>query len=98
MRKAISMIALWAAVQLFAQSALADCIDLGNSTSWVREDEHTVVFYRNLRPLARITVGTCTIRPDSTIRLDRSYVCDADSLLIDNESCSMITVESLSAS
>jgi hypothetical protein len=82
---------------LFLLPALvsADCLDLGGYTSWVLEDTHTVVFYMGERPIARLQIEDCTISPSSTIRLIKSYVCDSDSIEIDGETCSIITVQVL---
>jgi hypothetical protein len=82
---------------LFLLPALvpADCLDLGGYTGWVLEDTHTVVFYMGERPIARLQIEDCAISPSSTIRLIKSYVCDSDSIEIDGEKCSIITVQVL---
>ena len=71
----------------------ADCADLGNVTNWVREDEHTVVFYIGNKPVARINLSDCEIHPFSTIRLTKSYVCDSYSIMVDGKECSIMTVK-----
>ena len=75
--------------------ALADCLDLGGFSSWVLEDTHTIVFYMEVRPIARLEIPDCRIYPSSNIRLIKSYVCDTDDIMIDNEKCSIITVNVL---
>ena len=75
--------------------AFADCLDLGGFTGWVVEDTHTIVFYMGTRPLARLEIPNCTIRPSSSILLIKSYVCDTDSLMVDGEQCSIITLQVL---
>ena len=75
--------------------AFADCLDLGGFTSWIFEDTHTIVFYMETRPVARLEIPYCTVDPSSNIRLIKSYVCDTDDIMIDNEKCSIITVNVL---
>jgi len=75
--------------------AFADCLNLGDFTSWVLEDTHTIVFYMGVRPMARLEIPNCSIHPSSNIRLIKSYVCDTDSIMIDGEQCSIITLSVL---
>ncbi len=75
--------------------ALSDCADLSRFTDWVREGDHTVVFYMGNIPLARVNIPYCTILPSSTIRLNTFYVCDLDDLFVDEEACTVMTVEVL---
>jgi hypothetical protein len=79
----------------FPNMASADCADLGHFTSWVREGEHAIVFYMGNVPLARLNIPYCEIYPFSAIRLIKSYVCDSDSILVDGETCSIMTVNEL---
>jgi len=72
--------------------AFADCLDLGGFTSWILEDMHTIVFYMGTKPVARLEIPYCAINPSSNIRLIKSYVCDSDDIMIDNDKCSIITV------
>jgi hypothetical protein len=73
----------------------ADCADLGRYTRWVPEDAHTIIFYMEETPIARIELFDCVIRPSSTILLLKSYICDSDDIMIDNEKCNIITVKVL---
>jgi len=75
--------------------AFADCLDLGGFTDWVVEGSHTIVFYMGTIPIARLEIPDCTIRPSSSILLVKSYVCDTDEIMIDNEKCSILTLEAL---
>jgi hypothetical protein len=88
----VSSFAIWL---FFSNLAFADCLDLGRYTSWVLEDSHTIVFYLGERPIARLQIEDCIISPSSNIRLIKSYVCDSDSIEIDGEKCSIITVQVL---
>ena len=75
--------------------AFADCVDLGGFTGWVAEGTHRIRFYEGERPIAIVNVPYCDVYPWSRIRLVRSYVCDSDSLFIDGEKCSIMTVQVL---
>jgi len=83
------------AILLFPALVSADCADLERYTSWILETSHTVLFYAVQRPLARVEIPNCEIRPLSTIRLINSYVCDSDEIMIDGISCHIISVELL---
>jgi hypothetical protein len=76
--------------------ALADCVSLIGLTSWFAEDTHNVVFYRGSRPLGSLSIPDCTINPSSRIHLIKSYVCDSDKIIIDDEECTIMTVISSS--
>jgi hypothetical protein len=73
----------------------ADCLDLGNYTNWAMQDSHTIVLYRELRPIAVLEIPNCQIQSTSSIRLVKSYVCDLDNIIIDDETCSIMTVKAL---
>jgi hypothetical protein len=73
--------------------ALGDCVDLRNYTDWILEDEHTIVFYTGEAPIARVNIPYCEILPSSSIRLVKSYVCDLDSIVVDDKKCSIIEVK-----
>ncbi len=70
----------------------ADCLDLSSFTSWALQDESTVVFYRGNQVLASITFSNCTVQPTSRIRLLKNYVCEGDRIQVDNEACSILSV------
>ncbi len=65
------------------------------TSNWVLESEHTIVFYRQMAPIARLEMPDCKIRPSSNIRLIKSYVCDSDDIAVDNEKCHIMTLEVL---
>ena len=65
--------------------AAADCVDLGVYTAWYIEDPHTIVFLRETRLIARVTVPDCFIEPTSDIRLINNLMCDDDMITIDGE-------------
>ena len=92
--KKIRMI-LSLAILLFPAFVSADCVDLGKFTSWILETSNAIVFYTGKRPLARLEIPNCEIRPLSTIRLINSYVCDSDEIIIDGIACHIISVQIL---
>jgi len=83
------------AILLFPVFVWADCADLERYTSWILEASHTVLFYSGKKPLARVEIPNCQIRPLSTIRLLNSYVCDSDEILVDAVACHILTVQIL---
>jgi hypothetical protein len=68
----------------------ADCVDLGNFTSWVATSPHTVLFSRGNKLLAFIDISDCVIHPLSTIVLPKSHMCDNDTLTIDGRGCRIL--------
>ena len=95
MVKKVGVMLSFLTLLLLPSLALADCADLSYFTGWVLEDEHRVLFYMGRIPLALVTLPYCDIHPTSTVRLLRSYVCDSDSMVIDDEVCSIMTVKVL---
>jgi hypothetical protein len=72
---------------------LSDCTDLGRSTSLYVVDDQSIIFYVGNSPLAKVVLEDCTVTRSSNIRLLKTYVCDDDSLLVDGEECSIMTVK-----
>jgi len=83
------------AILLFPAFVSADCADLERYTSWILETSHIIVFYAGQKPLARVEVPNCEIRPLSTIHLINSYVCGSDEIIIDGIACHIISVQVL---
>jgi hypothetical protein len=83
------------AILLLPTFVSADCADLVRFTNWILETSHTVVFYAGNKPLARLEIPDCEIRPLSTIHLRTSYICDLDEIVVDGVVCHIITVEIL---
>jgi hypothetical protein len=70
--------------------ARADCVDLGNFTSWVVTSPRTVLFSHGDKPLAFIDISDCIVHPLSTIVPPKSHVCDSDTLTIDGKECHIL--------
>lgn len=91
------VVLLGVAVTLFSPSTVfSDCVDLGRATSWYVQGGHSVIFYGDLMPIARIDVPYCALGPSSNIRLLNSYVCDGDKIIIDGSGCLIMNVSSSS--
>ncbi len=93
--KNILILLSFAALCLSPNLAAGDCVDLSNFTNWVREGEHTIVFYTGETPVARVNIPYCEILASSTIRLTKGYVCDSDTIMVDGTTCSIMTVKIL---
>ena len=71
----------------------ADCVDLGSYTAWYVENSHTIVFLRENRLLARVTVPDCSIGPASDIRLVKNLMCNNDQITINGGLYRTMTVD-----
>ncbi len=76
---------------------LSDCTDFGRVTNWYVQDEATIIFYSQNSPVAKIVLQDCTVNSSSNIRFLKTYMCDSDSLLIDGEKCSVMSLTSASS-
>ena len=85
-------------VILTPRLGLSDCRDLGNFTSWYAQDGQTLVFYAQNAPIARVVLQDCSVNASSNIRLIKSYMCDSDTILVDGQECSIMTLTSASSS
>lgn len=85
-------------ILLFSPSlVLSDCLDLGGFTNWKVEGDHTILFYRQNSPLAKVDLQGCPVTASSNIRLTKSYVCNGDVLIVDGRECSIMTITSASS-
>jgi hypothetical protein len=90
----IILITLSFLVLLFSPDlVLSDCTDLGHSTSWYVVGDHSIIFYVQNEPLAKIVLRDCTVTQSSNIRLLKTYVCEDDSLLVDGQECSILAID-----
>ena len=95
MKQIVILLQIFSMVLSFPILVSADCLDLGEFTNWVVEDEHTVIFYKQKRPMARLEIPNCSIDPSSNIFLTKSYVCDSDDIMVNNDKCRIMTLEVL---
>ena len=77
--------------------AVSDCVDFGRVTGWYVQDEDTIIFYSQNRPVAKIVLQDCTASSSSNIRFLKTYMCDSDSLLVDEEECAIMSLISASS-
>ena len=77
--------------------AVCDCLDFGRVTSWYVQDENTIIYYSENKPVARIVLKDCTVNASSNIRLLKTYMCEEDRLLIDGEECAILSLISASS-
>ncbi len=94
MRK-IATIILLGVVVVSPNLLFADCMDLSGYTSVFIESENKIVFYRGSNPIAAITLQDCKATSNSTIRLPKSYMCESDKIIIDGETCLIMSLDIL---
>ena len=97
MKKKIFILLSFSILLFSPNLVLSDCLDLGGFTSWKVEGDHTILFYRQNSPIAKVNLKGCTVTAASTVRLTKSYVCDSDSLIVDGQECAIMTVTSASS-
>ena len=94
MKKNISILLCIGILLALPSLAASDCLSFGRATSWYVQDENTIIFYSQMKPVARIVLQDCTVSPSSNIRLLKTYMCDADSLLVDGKECAILSLTS----
>jgi len=73
---------------------MADCLDLGRATDYSVQDNHTIIYYSGVMPLAYVTIPYCNVKSSSAIELSKTYTCDSDQIIIDGEACMISTINS----
>jgi hypothetical protein len=97
MKKKIFILLSFSILLFSPNLVLSDCLDLGGFTSWKVQDDHTILFYRQNSPIAKVNLKGCTVTASSTVRLTKSYVCNSDSLIVDGQECAIMTITSASS-
>jgi hypothetical protein len=97
MRKIVFVLLSFSLLAFFPGVVLSDCTDLGRFTSWTVQGENTIIFYSQNSPIAQVVLQDCTVNLSSNIRLTKSYICDGDSLIVDGQECSIMTLTSASS-
>ena len=97
MKKKIFILLSFSILLFSPNLVLSDCLDLGGFTSWKVEGDHTVLLYKQNSPIAKVNLKGCTVTESSTVRLKKSYVCDSDSLIVDDQECAIMTITSASS-
>jgi hypothetical protein len=78
--------------------AVSDCLSFGRATGWYIQNENTIIFYSQMKPVAKVVLQDCTVSSSSNIQLLKTYMCDADSLIVDGKNCAILSVTSASSS
>jgi hypothetical protein len=73
----------------------ADCLDFSRATSWSVEGDQKIIFYRGTFPFAALTLQDCTVMPNSTVRLSKTYMCGSDTIFVDDQECGLVSLDSL---
>jgi hypothetical protein len=97
MKKKIFILLSFSIPLFFPNLVLSDCLDLGGFTSWKVEGDHTLLFYRQNSPIAKVNLKGCKATASSTVRLTKNYMCDSDSLIVDGQECAIMTITSASS-
>jgi hypothetical protein len=97
MKKNILMLLGLGILLVLPNLAVSDCADFGRVNSWYVQDENTIIYYSQIRPVAQIVLQDCTVNSSSNIRFLKTYMCDSDSLLIDGEECAIMSLTSASS-
>jgi hypothetical protein len=80
----------------FPSFASADCVDVRGFTDMYVQGGHTLILYRGSTPVAFLSIPYCTLGPTSDIRLTKSYICDGEKIIVDGESCTILSIQSTS--
>ncbi len=96
MKKAMLLVFGFLLLVFSPNQVFSDCLDLKRSTGWYALDEQTVIFYTRSTPVARVVFQDCTVDASSNIHLLNSYLCDGDTVLVNGQSCPIMTVISAS--
>ena len=89
-------ITLLAAFSLFfglPSLGYADCTNLGSFNHFFVQDDGSIIFYYNNVPLGTVELHDCTADSSSEIRLIKTLVCDGDHILVNGESCTLLSVK-----
>ena len=97
MKKNILMLLCLGILLAVPNLAVSDCMDFGRVTSWYVQDEHTIIFYSQNTPVAKIVLQDCSVLSSSNIRFLKTYMCDEDSLIIDGQECAIMSLISASS-
>ena len=97
MEKKIFILLSFSMLLFSVNLVLSDCLDLGGFTNWKVQGDHTILYYRQNSPIAKVNLKGCTVTESSTVRLTKSYVCNSDSLIVDGQECAIMTISSASS-
>ena len=64
---------------------------------WAVQGDQTIIYYAQNAPLATVVLQDCTVNASSSIRLLKTYLCDSDTVLVDGQECSIMSLTWASA-
>jgi hypothetical protein len=96
MKRNMILVSILSAILFYNGAALGDCTDFRRATSWVVQDEKTIIYYAQNAPLAKIVLQDCQVSSSSNVRLTKSYMCDEDPILVDGQECALMSLTSAS--
>lgn len=76
----------------FPTLGLADCAPLGRMTSFVVQEDESIIFYAGNVALATVELQDCTVDSNSKISLSGASVCDGDEILVDGGRCTILSL------
>ncbi len=72
----------------------ADCMSVGPFDNFILQGDDTVILTSAGQALVKIETN-CTVYEKSKVRLLKNYICDGDTIMIDDKNCTMVTVSSV---
>lgn len=78
---------------LASSSAWAVCVDLSNATNWSNINTHKIIMYRESKAIAVLDIPSCDIFPSSSIKLDKTYICNGDDIVVSGVVCKIRNIE-----
>ena len=71
----------------------ADCMSVGPFDNFILQGDDTVILTSGGQALVKIETN-CTIYEKSRVRLLKNYICDGETIMVDDKNCTMVTVSS----
>ena len=78
---------------LACPSAWAVCIDLSAATNWSLINTHKIIMYQESKAIAVLDIPSCDISSSSSIKVDATYTCNGDSIIVSGVTCRIRKVE-----
>jgi hypothetical protein len=95
--KKIGVLLSFSILLFFPNLAIPDCADFGRMTSLNVQGSQTIILYNQNSPIAQVKLEHCTVDSSSNIRLTKSYVCDAASVIVKGQECAIMALTISSA-
>jgi hypothetical protein len=92
MMKKVGVLLSFSMLLFFPNLALSDCADFGRMTGFKVQDNQTITFYSENKPIAQVKLQDCTVESSSNILLMKSYVCDGDKVTVNGQECTIMAL------